>query len=75
MNAESDFLEAASFEPGKTPLARPWQFLDTMGGALEGGEQELGYTSGHLVATVEVTEQLMHDLWGVLRNLQNAGVE
>lgn len=76
MDALAELSEVAPFEPGKTLVARLWQFLDYMGGALEcDGVQEPGHTSGHLVATVEVTEQLMHDLWGVLRDLQDAGVK
>lgn len=72
----SELCDAAPFETGKTPVARLWQFLDSMSGALEcDGVQEPGHTSGHLVASVEVTEQLMHDLWSVLRELQNAGVK
>ena len=60
-----------SMDRGETPRQRVWQFLDLMAGTLEcDGVQEEGHTDGHLVASMEVTEQLMHDLWSVLRETE-----
>lgn len=64
-------IGAMTLEPGKTPRERVWQFLDHMSGTLEcDGVQEQGHTDGHLVASMEVSEQLLHDLWSVLRETE-----
>lgn len=61
-----ELTEAIPDHIAATPHGRVGQFIDYMAGALEcDGVQADGHTDGHLVTSIEVTEQLLHDLWAV----------